>query len=266
MSRRAERFFSEDRWFLTGMSAAFLDPLFSSGSAFLTEANRMIGDLIATELAGDGHAVKNKVVAYNAHANWWLDNFLLHITGNYHGSYDLMRQLFEPLLMDYFGLVLPSAMARDWGYEPGQEYDPVVLRERKKAMLESSAGMAAHHIADQLGDYLRGREGLFSNNAGKFFDLKITRGYIQNSQMRGATLSSAVIQAVQAEMLELSVTMALRRMAQSAMRCLDETRLPGAIRDIGSGAVSLVEGFEAISAPIDALPPMSAARHTVETV
>lgn len=101
----ADQFYSTDRWFLTGMSAAFLDPLFSSGSAFLSDANRMILDLIETDMAGDADTLRNKTIAYNAHSRWWLENFLLHITGDSRGSYDLMRQLFEPLLMDYFGLI-----------------------------------------------------------------------------------------------------------------------------------------------------------------
>ncbi|MFL6656914.1 MAG: NAD(P)/FAD-dependent oxidoreductase, partial [Massilia sp.] len=137
MSRISKQFYSDQRWFLTGMSAAFLDPLFSSGSAYLSEANRMIVDLIETDMRGESEALRQKVTCYNAHSRWWLDNFLLHIKGNYHGSYDLLRQLFEPLLMDYFGLILPFAMMKQWGYDPAADYgDGTELRKMKAIMID----------------------------------------------------------------------------------------------------------------------------------
>ncbi len=165
MSRIADQMYSSDRWFLTGMSAAFLDPLFSSGSAFLSDANRMIVDLIETDMAGDTQALKNKLVCYNAHSRWWLDNFLLHIKGNYHGSYDLLRQLFEPLLMDYFGLILPVSMTRQWGYDPTVDYgDGEKLRRQKTMMIEQGPATRVHHISDELAAFLLEHEGLYTKN------------------------------------------------------------------------------------------------------
>lgn len=239
MSRMSEQFYSTDRWFLTGMSAAFLDPLFSSGSAFLSDANRMILDLIETDMAGDQEALRNKTVAYNAHSRWWLENFLLHITGNYHGSYDLMRQLFEPLLMDYFGLILPVSMQRQWGYVPGQAQDPAELRQMKRAMIDQGPAMLVHQINDQLAEFLKEREGVFSRNAGEFFDLKITRDYIKNSLMRGRTICPDTIAKLHGEMLTLSVNMAIRRMSESTGRAIDERRLPEAVRRIVARDASL---------------------------
>lgn len=243
MSRMAEQFYSTDRWFLTGMSAAFLDPLFSSGSAFLSDANRMILDLIETDMAGDQEAFANKTVAYNAHSRWWLENFLLHITGNYHGSYDLMRQLFEPLLMDYFGLILPVSMTRQWGYEPGKRQDAASLRATKRAMIEQGPAMQVHRINDELAEFLKEREGLFSRNGGQFFDLKITRDYIRNSLARGRNLCPQAIAKLHGEMLELAVTMAIRRMADSSARRLDEQRLPEAVRRIVAREAGLREVY-----------------------
>ena len=244
MSRMSEQFYSTDRWFLTGMSAAFLDPLFSSGSAFLSDANRMILDLIETDMAGDQEALRNKTIAYNEHSRWWLENFLLHITGNYHGSYDLMRQLFEPLLMDYFGVILPASMARQWGYEPGQTYDPKALRSMKRMMIEEGPAMLVHKITDELADFLQEREGLFSRNQGEFFDLKITRDYIKNSLMRGKTLSPELIGKLHTDMLELAVGMAIKRMAMSFGAAIDERRLPEAVRRIVARDASLHDMFE----------------------
>ncbi len=244
MSRISEQFYSTDRWFLTGMSAVFLDPLFSSGSAYLADANRMILDLIETDMAGDQEAFANKTVAYNAHSRWWIENFLLHIMGNYHGSYDLMRQLFEPLLMDYFGLILPVSMARQWGYEPGQAYDPIELRRIKRKMIEEGPAMLVHKVTDELADFLSGREGLYTRNQGEFFDLKITRDYIKNSLTRGRALSPEMIGKLHGEMLDLAIRMALQRMSQSTGAALETERLPEAVRRIVAGDATLVEMYQ----------------------
>lgn len=244
MSRIAGQFYSTDRWFLTGMSAAFLDPLFSSGSAFLSDSNRMIMDLIETDMAGDKQALKNKVVCYNAHSRWWLDNFLLHIKGNYHGSYDLLRQLFEPLLMDYFGLILPFSMTRQWGYDPTVDYgDGTALHHHKAMMIEHGPAMRVHKITDELAHFLKDHEGLLSNNSGHYFDLKITKSYNRHSLSRGKTLSPMAIAELHREMLELSVSLALTRMAQSIQCHIKDEFITMAVKAVLDQDVSLVEAF-----------------------
>jgi len=260
MSRISRQFYSDQRWFLTGMSAAFLDPLFSSGSAFLTEANRMIVDLIETDMAGDMDAVRNKATCYNAHSRWWLDNFLLHITGNYHGSYDLLRQLFEPLLMDYFGLILPFAMMRQWGYEPGMEYgDGSELRAMKRMMIEKGAASRVHHITDELAEFLAGHEGLFTRNSGRYFDLKITRTYNRHSLTRGRTLNPSAIDELQREMLELSASLALQRMADSTGASIKDEMLMMGVKAVLDDHLPLRTAFEQFSTPAQAAAADAAA-------
>jgi FADH2 O2-dependent halogenase len=248
MSRISRQFYSDQRWFLTGMSAAFLDPLFSSGSAYLSEANRMIVDLIETDMAGQQEALRQKVTCYNAHSRWWLDNFLLHIKGNYHGSYDLLRQLFEPLLMDYFGLILPFAMMKQWGYDPQADYgDGSALRAMKTMMIEHGPATRVHHITEQLAAFLEQREGLFTNNGGQFFDLKITRSYNRHSLTRGKSLSPMAIEELHRDMLELSVSLALRRMAASCGSTLQDAMLALGVKAVLDQNATLVDAFEQFS-------------------
>jgi hypothetical protein len=245
ISRISKQFYSADRWFLTGISAAFLDPLFSSGSAFLSDANRMIGDLIETDMAGDIEALQKKVTCYNVHSRWWLENFLLHITGNYHGSYDVMRQLFEPLLMDYFGLILPVSMSRQWGYDPAGDYsDGKALLDMKMKMIEEGPARLVHRITDELAEFLETHEGLFANNSGKYFDLKITRDYIKNSLGRGRNISPDAIVKLHGEMIELSVRLALDRMAVSVDREIDPDTVPMAVHEIARENKHLADVFQ----------------------
>ena len=78
------------------MSSAFLDPLLSPGSAYLTDANRMIGELIEADLAGNEAMFAGKTKAFNAYLLGWFESFMLHITGNYHGSYECTARILKP--------------------------------------------------------------------------------------------------------------------------------------------------------------------------
>ncbi len=259
MSRIATQFYSEDRWFLTGMSAAFLDPLFSSGSAFLADANRMIGDLIETDITGQHDVLTKKLVAYNAHSRWWLENFLLHITGNYHGSFDLMRSLFEPLLMDFFGLILPTSMSRQWGYDPTQNYDDKdIVLETKLKMVETGPAKLVHKIANELAEFLAEREGLMTNNAGHFVDIKIKDNYIHNSLSRGRDLSPEKIQSLHKDMIAVSVRLALERMAISTKKTLNTEAMTAVTHAITHNNMTLKEAF-AVCSGATKCPPINEA-------
>lgn len=244
MSRISNQFYSTDRWFLTGMSAAFLDPLFSSGSAFLADANRMIGDLIATDMIGDERAYRNKCIAYNAHSRWWLDNFMLHISGNYHGSFDLLRQLFQPLLMDYFGIIFPSSAAHNWGYDPTVDYgDGSLLRAQKAQMLADSVNHRAHALKEELADFLKEREGLHANNRGKFFDINVDGWYMKHTRTRGRMLDGQEIAKMQREILEVSARLGLQRMAASLDVEVHADELESAVKAVVDYPLSLREGL-----------------------
>lgn len=64
-ARRVKQFFSADRWFFTGMSAGFVDPLLSFQSAMLTTANNFIVELIKTERSGDRARYENRLRHFN---------------------------------------------------------------------------------------------------------------------------------------------------------------------------------------------------------
>ena len=178
---------------------------------------------------------------------------MLHITGNYHGSYDLLRQLFEPLLMDYFGLILPVSMSHQWGYDPSIDYvDANALRCMKDDMLANGAAMKVHKICDELAEFLETKEGLYTRNSNQFFDLKITKTYNRHSLSRGKTLSPDAIKELHMEMLQLSLTMGLKRMALSDGRMFPEEQLPQAMEDYLINGKSLHEVYHAYVEPLKA--------------
>lgn len=63
INRGASRYYSEDRWYLTGMSGLFVDPLFSNSSAVIALGNRLIASLI--EADGDQPRFSNRCAHFN---------------------------------------------------------------------------------------------------------------------------------------------------------------------------------------------------------
>lgn len=66
--------YSADRWGVTGESGAFLDPLYSPGSDFISLANTWLSDLILRDLNGEDIAVRAKYYeqAHLEHIQNWL--------------------------------------------------------------------------------------------------------------------------------------------------------------------------------------------------
>jgi hypothetical protein len=215
ISRQATKVFSEDRWFLTGMSAAILDPILSPGSALLADSNRMIGDLIETDMAGDTRAFRNKVKAYNAYSKVWLENFFGHIKGHYHDCYDRQRANFETLLMQWFGIVLPISMAEQWGYDPGmsdEEFD--MLETKCMKMLEDSAIPKVDAVVEELHEYLKERNLQYQNNCGQFYDIEIGEQAMYNTRTCGRHLGPEAIGGIEHKMLCTAIKRSLQRIAE----------------------------------------------------
>lgn len=60
IQRQAKQYFSDDRWYLTGMSGLFVDPLFSNSSAVIALSNRMIASMIEAERLGSKDVFINR--------------------------------------------------------------------------------------------------------------------------------------------------------------------------------------------------------------
>lgn len=66
--------YSGERWGVTGESGAFLDPLYSPGSDFISLANTWLSDLILRELKGEDIAVRASIYeqAHLSHVQNWI--------------------------------------------------------------------------------------------------------------------------------------------------------------------------------------------------
>jgi FADH2 O2-dependent halogenase len=244
ISRQATQVFSEDRWFMTGMSAAVLDPLLSPGSALLADNNRMIGDLIKTDKSGDERVFQNKVKAYNAYSKVWLENFFGHIKGHYHDCYDRQRANFETLLMQWFGIVLPISMAELWGYDPNmadQDYD--MLDEKCMKMLHDSAIHKVDAVVEELHEYLKERGLEYQNNRGRFYDIEIGESCMSNTRTCGRNLSPAVIHDIEHNMLRVALKRALQRIAEVENLDCTEQSVDEVATIAANGGLGLLQAF-----------------------
>lgn len=215
ISRRSKQIFSEDRWFMTGMSGAILDPLLSPGSAFLADTNRKIGDLIATDLANDTKAFERKVVVYNASSQHWLDNFFAHIKGHYHDCYDRQRTNFETLLMQWFGIILPASMAEHWGYRPTlTDEDVAQVPAMYRKMTEESAIHRVDSVVGEFHRFLIQSHADKQNNQGQFYDLELPGDAMKNTRTFGRDLGMEEIHAIEQKMVWVAINRSLRRMAE----------------------------------------------------
>lgn len=247
ISRQADKVFSEDRWFLTGMSAAILDPILSPGSALLADSNRMIGDLIETDMAGDQRTFRNKVKAYNAYSKVWLENFFGHIKGHYHDCYDRQRANFETLLMQWFGIVLPISMAEQWGYDPGMSDDEFDMLEKKcMKMLEDSAIPKVDAIVEELHEYLKERNLQYQNNCGQFYDIEIGEQAMCNTRTCGRSLNPQAIEHIEHKMLCVAIKRSLQRMAEIENLDCSESMLGGVAEAAAAEGLGLREAFASL--------------------
>jgi len=65
IARGSRQLYSTDRWFLTGMSGLFVDPIFSSSCAHIAAGNRFILSMIGADLEGDSAKFANRVRHFN---------------------------------------------------------------------------------------------------------------------------------------------------------------------------------------------------------
>jgi flavin-dependent dehydrogenase len=98
-ARKTKQYYSEDRWFLTGMSGLVIDALYSTTGINTSYSNRLIGELIKTDRSGDKARFLRQLAHFNIFTRVRYEYFLKGIS-NYdrQGSFEVMtgmRQAFQ---------------------------------------------------------------------------------------------------------------------------------------------------------------------------
>ncbi|UQA63327.1 NAD(P)/FAD-dependent oxidoreductase [Polyangium aurulentum] len=157
----SEKYFSKDRWALTGFAGAFTDPFYSPGSDFIATANEFITSLILAEMGGDD-TFEARLEAYNAYYRFKYESTLRLYSRMYpiFGSFEIYRLKYLLDFNNYYNLVYWPFLAdklTDLDWVRGElEFTPVVLR--------ALDAMADHF--SRMGDVLRTRGEYFAKNEG----------------------------------------------------------------------------------------------------
>jgi flavin-dependent dehydrogenase len=161
-----DKFFSKDRWALTGEAGAFTDPFYSPGSDFIATANEFIGALIEADYGGNQKDFEERVDAYDAYYRFKYESTLLLYSRLYpiFGSYEVFRLKFLLDFNNYYNLVYWPFLASkltDVAWIRGElEFTGVVLRALN-SMTDHFTKMA-DSLRDR-GEYHAQNEGRWAN-------------------------------------------------------------------------------------------------------
>ncbi|HTN83385.1 MAG TPA: tryptophan 7-halogenase [Sorangium sp.] len=160
----ADRYFSTDRYAVTGEAGAFTDPFYSPGSDFIATANEFITQMILADVAGDRAAFEEKVAAYDAYYRFKYDSTLRLYERMYpvFGSFELYRLKYLLDFNNYYNLVV-------WPFMADRVTDVGWIREELKftdLVLRALSTMGEHFAS--LASDLRARGEYFAQNEGRF--------------------------------------------------------------------------------------------------
>lgn len=159
-----EKFFSTDRWALTGEAGAFVDPFYSPGSDFIATANEFTCALIEADLSGDRADFEAKCAAYDAYYRFKYESTLLLYSRMYpiFGSFEIYRLKYLLDFNNYYNLVF-------WPFLAGKLTSVEWIRNELSftEVVLKALGTMADHFA-KMGETLRTRGEYFAQNEGRF--------------------------------------------------------------------------------------------------
>ena len=168
LAYRTQRYFSADRWGLTGEAGGFTDPLYSPGSDFIALENDFLTDLIRRDGAGDGEFAA-RADLYDRFMLFRQDATLALYRGQYAllGSYEACKLKWDNDVGSYYNLWVDAYMRDrhlDAGWLESQiAQRPYVLRaienfRRLYAAVEAHLLERGDYYRRNLGEYNEGRD------------------------------------------------------------------------------------------------------------
>ncbi|XXX74043.1 FAD-dependent monooxygenase [Sorangium sp. So ce134] len=160
----ADRYFSTDRYAVTGEAGAFTDPFYSPGSDFIATANEFITQMILADVGGDRSGFEERVAAYDAYYRFKYDSTLRLYERMYpvFGCYELYRLKYLLDFNNYYNLVV-------WPFMADRVTDVGWIREelRFTDLVLRALSTMGEHFASLAAD-LRARGEYFAQNEGRF--------------------------------------------------------------------------------------------------
>jgi flavin-dependent dehydrogenase len=160
----SERYFSGDRWALTGFAGAFTDPFYSPGSDFIATANEFITALIVSDLDGETARFQEQLELFNAFYRLKYESVLRLYARLYpiFGSWEIYRLKYLLDFNNYYNLVV-------WPFKNDLHLDLDWLRRELEfgdLQLKAQSAMADHFV--RLGEHLRKTGAYHAQNTGRW--------------------------------------------------------------------------------------------------
>lgn len=172
ISRGARQYFSDDRWYLSGMSGLFVDPLFSNMSAVIALSNRMIASLIEADSNGDGVRFRRRRRHFDiAMRNVYLQQRNTYDKYHSFGSFDAFVNW---QTLRYHSILNYDVTAQHADHRPmiervdahDDDCDCAVGRWSESQQL----GMAGDRLTREFTEFLDARGEYYARNAGYFHE------------------------------------------------------------------------------------------------
>jgi flavin-dependent dehydrogenase len=166
ISHCAREIFSADRWALTGMAAVFANVLGSSTSRLYATNNKLIEQMIRTDMAGDRALLEKQAGHFNNIVRAGYESgvrFLQNMDRN--GSYDAWCPFIGGSLSLYFNAILPAA-TNDLKeeIEAAANFNPIHVNSNENVNLR----MKIAALSDEFTAFLDSRGAYYASNEGQF--------------------------------------------------------------------------------------------------
>lgn len=171
----ANQFFSEERWFLTGMSAMFIDVMGSGTSRIIAEFNRLIGQLIKSDLEGNESRFQSELMHFNLYMKGLYEIHYRNLSHyDWYGSFDVWPNFFGAGLSKYFNSHLPNnitdlAEIKRTAHEH-QDGCKCSFNKFKKDNLNSGFATQLNKLMRDFVSFLNKKKAYYASNEGQFFD------------------------------------------------------------------------------------------------
>lgn len=175
MPRSIERHFTDERCYVTGMAGTFIDVMGSGTSRIYSECNRLVEELIRTELSGDEKLLKSQLQHFNLHMKGSYEAHLRSLKNyEWYGSFDLWPAFFGAGLAKYFNSTLPHCITdlkelKDKAkmHVNGCQCD---IHHFRKTTIEKGLNTAFFRVATEFYEFLKREDKYYANNKGNYQD------------------------------------------------------------------------------------------------
>lgn len=172
-----QRYFSADRWALTGEAGSFADPFYSPGSDYIALENDFISDLITRDVAGEAHdAIGERADLYERFMLFRHEAVMRLYRGLYQtlGSYEALRLKWDFDISMYYNLWVDPYM-RDLHLD--RDHLRSQLREAPH-VLQALANFAA--LFGRVERELKARGDFYRANLGRFSEPLSAIDFVQD--------------------------------------------------------------------------------------